>query len=64
MSSGASMSSSTSREQHIESEEEDLLPIPRPRELREAASSFSIGTSAIDGWHPRNSAAMSDGALE
>eukprot|EP00972_Heterocapsa_arctica_P030402 4477710-Heterocapsa_arctica.AAC.1 len=33
---------------HTEWEEEDLLPVPRPRELRQAASSFSIGTSAID----------------
>eukprot|EP00972_Heterocapsa_arctica_P025942 3819245-Heterocapsa_arctica.AAC.1 len=57
-------SSSSSLHQHIEWEEEDLLPVPRPRELREVASSFSIGTSAIDGWHPRNFAAMSDGALE
>ena len=49
---------------HIEWEEEDLLPVPRPREVRQAASSFSIGTSAIDGWRPRNFAAMSDEALE
>eukprot|EP00972_Heterocapsa_arctica_P040395 5950026-Heterocapsa_arctica.AAC.1 len=52
------------RHEHIDWEEEDLLSVPLPVELREAAASFSIGTSAIDGWHPRNFAALSDGALE
>eukprot|EP00972_Heterocapsa_arctica_P056213 8294435-Heterocapsa_arctica.AAC.1 len=52
------------RRELIDWEEEDLLPVPRPNELREAAASFSIGTSAIDGWRPRNFAALSDGALE
>eukprot|EP00972_Heterocapsa_arctica_P078641 11597072-Heterocapsa_arctica.AAC.1 len=41
-------SEAMSSSHHIDWEEEDLLPVPRPRELRQAASSFSIGTSAID----------------
>eukprot|EP00972_Heterocapsa_arctica_P071484 10559813-Heterocapsa_arctica.AAC.1 len=40
ISSGTSLSSTTSVDQQIEWEEEDLLPTPRPRELREAAFFF------------------------